>query len=93
MRSRFRLAADYVPGAGINLDHRQALVLSLVLFSGLFALQSSLNIAFLWSGKVLPDGLNYVEFAPAGAYPLLFICLFTVVYLLIIFGNIIKPIR
>ncbi|MFI3158272.1 MAG: DUF4173 domain-containing protein [Methylococcaceae bacterium] len=90
LRPRFRLAADHVPGASINLDrwlNRQTIVLSLVLFNSLFALQNSLDIAFLWSGEALPDGVNYAQYAQAGAYPLLFICLLTAAYVLITFGD------
>jgi len=43
---------------------------SLVLFNGLFAIQSALDIAYLWNGNTLPDHLSFAAYAHRGAYPL-----------------------
>ena len=55
--------------AALRLD--AAVVLRcLVLFNLLFALQSWLDLLFLWGGLGLPDGLTYAAYAHRGAYPL-----------------------
>ncbi len=90
LRPRFLLSTALKSGNSINLDgwlNSQTLVLSLVLFNGLFALQNGLDILFLWSGEILPNGLNYAEYAHGGSYPLLFTSLITAVYVLITFNE------
>jgi hypothetical protein len=47
------------------------LLRSLVLFNLLFAVQSSLDFAYLWGGLELPDGMSYAHYAHRGAYPLI----------------------
>jgi len=49
----------------------QAMLRSLVLFNALFALQSGLDLAYLWGGLSLPDGMSHAEYAHRGAYPLI----------------------
>jgi hypothetical protein len=49
----------------------RATVRSLVLFNGLFALQSGLDLTYLWGGASLPDGMSHAEYAHRGAYPLI----------------------
>jgi hypothetical protein len=46
-------------------------VLSLVVFNALFALQNALDVAYLWGGVALPDGMTFAEYAHRGAYPLM----------------------
>jgi hypothetical protein len=48
-----------------------SVTVSLVVFNAVFALQNSLDIAFLWSGVALPKGLTYADYAHHGAYPLI----------------------
>lgn len=43
----------------------------LVLVNLLFALQSGLDITYLWAGATLPDGMTYAQYAHRGAYPLM----------------------
>lgn len=89
LRSRFLLSTA-VSSTGINLDkwlNQQTLVLSLVLFNSLFALQNVLDIVFLWSGETLPNGLTYAEYAHAGAYPLFVISMVTAAYVLLTFND------
>ena len=45
--------------------------MSLVVFNGLFALQNGLDLAFLWSGAPLPEGVSFAEYAHRGAYLLI----------------------
>jgi Domain of unknown function (DUF4173) len=50
---------------------RTAIVRSLVLFNALFGVQTAMDIAYLWSGMALPDGLTYASYAQRGAYALM----------------------
>ncbi len=43
---------------------------SLVLFNLIFALQTGLDLAYLWAGAALPEGMTYAQYAHRGAYPL-----------------------
>lgn len=47
-----------------------ALFRSLVLFNALFAVQTGLDLAYLWGGLQLPDNVTYADYAHQGAYPL-----------------------
>ena len=49
----------------------RAVTRSLVLFNALFALQSGLDLTYLWGGASLPDGMSHAEYAHRGAYPLI----------------------
>jgi hypothetical protein len=57
-----------LPAAG-SLFGRTAIVRWLVLFNALFAVQSALDIAYLWGGLALPAGMSYASYAHRGAYP------------------------
>ena len=48
-----------------------AILRALVSFNLLFAVQSVLDIAYLWGGVALPDGMTHAEYAHRGAYPLI----------------------
>lgn len=48
-----------------------SLTLALVVFNALFALQNGLDIAFLWSGAELPEGVTLADYAHRGAYLLI----------------------
>lgn len=45
--------------------------LSLVLFNLLFAVENGLDLAFLWQGAALPEGVTLADYAHQGAYPLI----------------------
>ncbi|WP_189046460.1 DUF4153 domain-containing protein [Aliidongia dinghuensis] len=47
-----------------------AILRSLVLFNGLFAIESGLDVVYLWHGTALPSDLSYAAYAHRGAYPL-----------------------
>jgi Domain of unknown function (DUF4173) len=56
-----------------DCDHllgMQAVTRSLILFNVLFALQTGLDLIYLWGGASLPDAMSYAEYAHRGAYPL-----------------------
>ncbi|MBN9304004.1 MAG: hypothetical protein BGO82_16645 [Devosia sp. 67-54] len=44
---------------------------SLLVFNALFAVQTAMDLLFLWGGVRLPDGLSYADYAHRGAYPLI----------------------
>jgi hypothetical protein len=48
-----------------------AILRSLLLFNLLFAVQTTLDVIYLWGGVALPDGLTYAAYAHRGAYPLI----------------------
>jgi hypothetical protein len=50
---------------------RTAILRSLVLFNALFAVQTALDITFLWGGLALPADMTYATYAHRGAYPLI----------------------
>lgn len=56
---------------------------SLLLFNLLFALQSAMDIAYLWGGMALPEGMTYAAYAHRGAYPLMATALLAVGFVLV----------
>lgn len=59
------LGAGRIPGV-----NARSVVLSLLLFNALFAVQNGLDLVFLWSGAPLPDGVTLADYAHRGAYAL-----------------------
>ncbi|AOO81560.1 hypothetical protein BHK69_14830 [Bosea vaviloviae] len=60
-----------------------AILRSLVLFNALFAVQTCLDIAYLWGGVALPNGMSYAAYAHRGAYPLVVTALLAAVFVMI----------
>jgi hypothetical protein len=60
--------ADTAPS---ELFGAAAILRSLLLFNLLFAVQTGLDVVYLWGGVALPDGLTYAAYAHRGAYPLI----------------------
>ncbi|WP_342150036.1 DUF4173 domain-containing protein [Methylorubrum sp. SB2] len=58
----------------------------LVLFNLLFAVQSGLDLLYLWGGLALPEGLTYAAYAHRGAYPLIATALLAAAFVLIAMG-------
>lgn len=48
-----------------------SIAVSLVVFNILFALQNALDVAYLWSGAGLPQGVSFADYAHRGAYTLI----------------------
>ncbi|MBB4154523.1 hypothetical protein GGQ80_002436 [Sphingomonas jinjuensis] len=48
-----------------------SVLIALALFNLIFVFQNGLDIAFLWSGGALPDGISQAEYVHRGAYPLI----------------------
>jgi Ca2+/Na+ antiporter len=88
---RRRSAPELEPVATIAADHLdldyllgvQAVTRSLILFNALFALQSGLDLTYLWGGANLPDGMSHAEYAHRGAYPLIATALLAAGFVLI----------
>jgi hypothetical protein len=60
-----------------------SIALSLAAFNAVFALQNGLDIAFLWSGAPLPEGVTLAEYAHRGAYPLIATALLAALFVLV----------
>jgi hypothetical protein len=67
-----------LPGVSIG-----SVTLSLLAFNLIFALQNGLDLAFLWSGAPLPDGMTLAEYAHRGAYPLIATALLAGLFVLV----------
>lgn len=65
------------------LFNERSIFLSLVVFNGLFFVQNAMDIAFLWTGATLPDGMTHAQYAHQGAYPLIVTALLAAVFVLI----------
>jgi hypothetical protein len=61
----------------------KAMLRSLILFNALFALQTGLDLTYLWGGMNLPDGMSHAEYAHRGAYPLIATALLAAGFVLI----------
>ena len=60
-----------------------AVMRSLVLFNLLFAVQSVMDINYLWAGAALPDGMTYATYAHRGAYPLIATALLAAAFVIV----------
>jgi hypothetical protein len=73
MRERLRATktrAVHMGPAREGLINPASMVRALVLFNAVFALQTLMDIAYLYGGVGLPEGITYAEYAHRGAYPL-----------------------
>jgi Domain of unknown function (DUF4173) len=79
-----RTAAETATPAGKDyLLGVQAMSRSLILFNALFAVQTGLDLAYLWGGFSLPDGMSHAEYAHRGAYPLMMTALLAAGFVLV----------
>ena len=62
---------------------KPVLLRALILFNLLFAVQTLLDMAYLWGGVALPDGTSYAEYAHRGAYPLVVTALLAALFVLL----------
>jgi len=51
--------------------NQRSVLRALVVFNLIFAVQSVLDLGYLWGGVRLPDGMTYANYAHRGAYPLM----------------------
>lgn len=75
-------AAGTTPKPAGLLFGEAAILRSLVLFNLLFAVQSALDLTYLWGGLGLPDGMTYADYAHRGAFPLIATALLAAVFVL-----------
>lgn len=78
-------AVARLPKAEIGLPEAPPamMLVSLLLFNAVFALQNGLDLAFLWSGAPLPEGMTLADYAHRGAYPLIVTALLAGLFVLI----------
>ncbi|MDC9811162.1 DUF4153 domain-containing protein [Rhizobium binxianense] len=69
-RSQADRAFMIVPTRNAPLGHA-SLLRSLILFNAVFAVQTLLDLVYLWGGADLPDHMSHAEYAHRGAYPLI----------------------
>jgi hypothetical protein len=60
-----------------------AVLRALILFNLLFAVQTTLDLTYLWGGVALPDGMTYAAYAHRGAYPLIATALLAAAFVVI----------
>ncbi|MEO6012937.1 MAG: DUF4173 domain-containing protein [Devosia sp.] len=66
-----QMQGPVLPRAESILFGSRAIFNSLALFNALFAVQTVLDLIYLWGGVRLPDGVSHAEYAHRGAYPLI----------------------
>ena len=66
-----------------RLFSSQSVLLALILCNAIFALQNGLDVAYLWAGGKLPDGLTHAQYAHRGAYPLILTALLAGAFVLV----------
>ncbi|EJT01748.1 DUF4173 domain-containing protein [Rhizobium sp. CCGE 510] len=71
-----------VPTRNAPLGHA-SLLRSLALFNALFAVQTLLDLVYLWGGADLPDHMSHAEYAHRGAYPLIATALLAAAFVLV----------
>ncbi|HEX8444255.1 MAG TPA: DUF4173 domain-containing protein [Allosphingosinicella sp.] len=76
----FQSGIDWLDLPGISTA---SVTISLVAFNALFALQNGLDLAFLWSGAALPEGMTLAQYAHRGAYPLIGTALLAAAFVLV----------
>lgn len=57
----------------------------LIVFNVVFAVQTGMDLAYLWRGAGLPDGMTYASYAQRGAYPLMISALLAGLFVLAMF--------
>lgn len=80
IRTATESAAPMVALPGVTAG---SVTLALLTFNALFVLQNGLDLAFLWSGAPLPDGMTLAAYAHRGAYPLIVTALLAGLFVLV----------
>ncbi|MFT6120917.1 MAG: hypothetical protein ACJAXK_002876 [Yoonia sp.] len=55
----------------VGMINVRSVMRALVVFNVLFALQTVMDVGYLWGGVRLPEGMTYANYAHRGAYPLM----------------------
>lgn len=72
----------HLPQAESLLFGPGAILRALVLCNGLFAVQTALDLTYLWGGLTLPEGMTFADYAHRGAYPLIVTALLAAAFVL-----------
>jgi len=70
-RSFKAIAAEALPRRESLLFGSAAILRSLIVFNAIFAVQTALDVTYLWGGVALPEGMTFADYAHRGAYPLI----------------------
>jgi hypothetical protein len=65
------ISADVVSRPEGLLFGSAAILRSLIVFNAIFAVQTALDLTYLWGGVALPQGMTFADYAHRGAYPLI----------------------
>lgn len=68
---------------GANFFSVATILRSLILFNLLFAVQTTLDVFFLWGNATLPADISYAAYAHRGAYPLILTALLAAGFVLV----------
>ena len=82
-RKRRAAAASVAPIRPQELLGDRTVRRSLILFNGLFAIQTAMDIVYLWGGAALPAGMSHAAYAHRGAYPLIVTALLAAAFVVI----------
>lgn len=77
-----------IPPEQIEADGRRKAAFAwrcLLLFNVIFAVQTTLDVVYLFGGASLPEGMTYAEYAHRGAYPLIAAALLAGLFTLAVF--------
>jgi hypothetical protein len=66
-----QMQGPVLPRAESLLFGGDAIRNSLIVFNAMFAVQTLMDLLFLWGGVRLPEGMSHAEYAHRGAYPLI----------------------
>lgn len=61
---------------------RSAILRSLVIFNAIFAMQTLMDVTYLWGGVALPAGMSHADYAHRGAFPLIVTALLAAAFVL-----------
>ena len=74
--------AQEAPSSRTDFFGVSTILRSLILFNLLFAVQTVLDVAYLWGNATLPDDISYASYAHRGAYPLILTALLAACFVL-----------
>ena len=83
VRIRSRRRSNPVPPLPMSNQHTSLLFRCLILFNGVFAIQTLMDTLYLLGGFHLPQGMTYAEYAHRGSYPLVITALLAAAFVLI----------
>lgn len=73
------------PHALPTMGRADLIVRCLIAFNAVFAVQTLLDLWYLWGGASLPEGMTYAHYAHRGAYPLVATALLAGIFVILTF--------